>query len=152
MLSVLWNVWNVHRSHTISTQMYGDWLILNLINWILYAAFSLKCLLRFRGGDHAWVVTYFIEKDSALSHVFRENLCIVTHLNLKLYSVLSTYSFVMQTLKWLPKQYMFYLNGLNVYLLLMMLHYWRKFLLPYLFEKETCLSKCFLTYCLLGHY
>ena len=50
-------------SHHISIRTYGDWLILKLINWIIYSIFSLKSLLWSRGDDHTWVVTYFVEKD-----------------------------------------------------------------------------------------
>ncbi len=56
-----------------TTNLYSNikvWVILNLINWILHSTFSLKSLLWSRGNDHTWVVTYFVEKDSVLSHVF----------------------------------------------------------------------------------
>jgi hypothetical protein len=59
----------VHEAHKISIQLYGESLILNLINGILHSTFSLKSLLLSRGNDHTWVVTYFVEKESVLSHV-----------------------------------------------------------------------------------
>jgi len=45
------------------------------------------------------IVTYFVEKDSILSHVFQDNLCIVGHLEIYLYNILSTYALVMSSLK-----------------------------------------------------
>ncbi len=59
----------VHEAHHISIQLYGDSLILNMINGILHSTFSLESLLWSRGNDNTWVVTYFVEKDSVLSHV-----------------------------------------------------------------------------------
>ena len=53
--------------------MYGDWLFLNFINWILHSTFLLKSLLWSWGNDHTWVVTYVVEKDSALSHVLGQS-------------------------------------------------------------------------------
>jgi hypothetical protein len=48
-------------------------MILNLMNWILHPTFSLKSLLWSRGNNHTWVVTYFVEKDSVLSHVLGQS-------------------------------------------------------------------------------
>jgi hypothetical protein len=59
----------VHVVKQISIQLYGDSLILNLINGILHSIFFIKCLLWSRGNDHTWAITYFVEKDSVLSHV-----------------------------------------------------------------------------------
>ena len=63
----------VHVVKQISIQLYGDSLILNLINGILHSIFFIKCLLWSRGNDHTWVVTYFGEKDSVLSHVLGQS-------------------------------------------------------------------------------
>ncbi len=67
------NPFCVHEAHQISIQLYGDSLILNLINSILHSTFSLKSLLWFRGNEHTWVVTYFVEKDSVLFHVLGQS-------------------------------------------------------------------------------
>ena len=136
MSNVLWSVWYVHEAHQISIRMYGDLLIPNLIIWILYSIVSLKSLLWSRGDDQTWDVIYFVEKDSVVSHVFRDNLCIASHLQIYLYNILSTYALVMPSLKWIPRQYMFYLNGLNLYMLMMILNCRGRFLLSVSFLKK----------------
>jgi hypothetical protein len=109
-----------------------------------FSFFSLRSLWWSWGDDQTWVVTYFIEKYLALSHIFRDNLCIVTHLALKLYNMLSTYALVMLSLQWIPKQYMFYLNGLNLYFLLLILNCWGRLLLSVSFWKRDVLKFKFL--------
>ena len=69
-----------------------------------------------------------------------DNLCIVTHLDLLLYNVLSTYALVMLSHQWIPKQYMFYLNGLNLYLPMLTLNCWGRFLLSVFFWKRDILK------------
>jgi hypothetical protein len=62
--------------------------------------------------------------------------CIVIHLDLWLYNVLSTSAFVMISLQWIPKQYIFYLNVLNLYMLLPILKCRGRFLLSVFFWKR----------------
>ena len=72
---------------------------------------------------------------------FWDNLCIVTHLDLHVYSLLSTYALVMLSLQWIPNQYMFYLDGLDLYLLLPILKIVEAdFYCSSPFEKDTYFS------------
>ncbi len=128
----------VHEPQRISIWMYRDRLILNLINWILHFSFSLKSLLWSLWNNQMWVVTYVVEKDWVFSY-FWDNLCIVT-LIFQLYNVFNTYALVILSLQRIPNHYMFYLNGLIFYLLLLILNCWGRFVLPVSFWKRDILK------------
>ena len=142
----MWSLVSVHEAQQISILLYGDWVILNLINWILHSTFSLKSLLWSRGNDRKWVVTYFVEKDSVLSHVWGQS--VYCHL---------PWSLVVQYVEHLCTCYIkSSMNTKPVYVL----HEWPQLIsataghkllrqisnVRLLFEKETYLSKSFLTY------
>ena len=75
------------------------------------------------------------ERLSSIS-CFWDNLCIVT-LIFQLYNVLSTYALVILSIQRIPNHYMFYLNGLIFYLLLLILNCWGRFLLSVSFLKNN---------------
>ena len=67
-----------------TTDLYSNvWKLIDsefdTLNYLFYFYIQ-KNLLWSRGNDQTWVVTYFVEKDSVLSHDW-DNLCIVTHLD-----------------------------------------------------------------------
>jgi hypothetical protein len=112
--------------------METDWL------WILNSIFYFsKSLFIFGRDDQTWVVTYYVENESILSHVFR------------VYCHPSWYLVIQCVEHWCicyakslmnTKQYMFYVNGINLYLLLPILNCCGRFLLSVFFWKRDIVT------------
>ena len=66
--NALWSLFAcMQHNKYLSEWMETDWFWIWI--WILYFVHK-KSLLWSRGDDRTWVVTYFVKKDSVLSHVF----------------------------------------------------------------------------------
>ena len=130
--------------------MYGDCLFLNFINWIMYPTFSLKSLLWSRGDDKTWVVIYFAEKDSITFHGYSGQSA-YCH---------SPWNVFVQYIEHLwtchakfpmnNKAILFYPNGLNLNLLMIILNCWGRFLLSVSFSKRYMLKLKFIDLLFIG--